>query len=224
MFRKCIVSVVILVAVLVCVAPAQAIERTVIRYNTLCVYGGLSQPIGTNNGTVFYNFSDGSGRQFNVDSKDLYEEGFHLGSNYGKIVGGHWMVTLGFRYTSHEVKDPIVGDGIAVSLPERPTYRQYDVDLNLDYYFMNLRYSTFSPYFGLGIHPGVQADHFKAFKDEYDATFALGLNFGAEVKIYTDRKNGPYLTLASINNWNFLATSDRPRHLNIGGGLRYYFR
>ncbi len=223
MFRKSIVSVVILAAIFVCVAPAQAINRTVIRYNTFSVYGGLTQPIGSVSGTVFYDFSL-NGREYDVAAKDLYQEGFHIGMNYGRVVKGHFMVTVGLRYTTHDVKNPIVSNGVSVTLPEIPTYRQYDLDVNLDYYFMNLRYSKFSPYFGFGTHPGLMVDVFEGYKNETDVTYGLSLNFGAEIKIYTDTKNGPYLTLASINNWNFAGVNRRPRHLNIGGGLRYYFR
>ena len=126
---------------------------------------------------------------------------------------------LGFRFTDHNVKD------IFAEIPAQDiTYRQYDLEFNVNYLLNNLARTFWSPYVGIGAQAGFTSLSEKGADDQSDLKFALSLNFGVDFKIWGEPKNRSFVTLSSINSLNFLGSDNRPQYLNIGGGLRYYFR
>ncbi|MBU0983931.1 MAG: hypothetical protein KKA42_08675 [candidate division Zixibacteria bacterium] len=208
-----------LTAVLVLAGSSVAVERVAPRLNVIEFYGGYAIPVGTYNNLAGIPFVDELGFPVNLglDADDAWDPGFCLGVNYGQVNNQHLAVTLGFLYTRANIDDDLVF-GI-----ERPKVNVYDVSANVNWLFLDLRHNPWSPHFGVGFRAGLTEQSYRAFSNEYELTLDLGFNFGAEAKVWTDR-HGAFMTLASINHWSFTASDERPRALEIGGGLKYYWR
>lgn len=211
---------VILIMVLTAVSSTHAIQRVAARWSLVEGYGGYSSPLGTYDNAGGVPFFDAQDNPVEMDAEVIYDPSYYFGFNYGQLRQGHLLMTLGFRYTKVKLDDqlkPLFTAGA-------PGLSMYDLEVNLNWQFMDLHYSSWSPYFGLGFHAGLVRQNYRDFNDEYNTTADLGLNFGAEVKLWSAPGSRSFVTLASINNWSFAASSERLRGLNIGGGLKYYFK
>ena len=62
------------------------------------------------------------------------------------------------------------------------------------------------------------------YADENELKFTVSVNFGADIKVWTAPSGRSYVALSSVNSWDLLASGQRPRYLNIGGAIKYYFR
>lgn len=247
MLKKLTISFVILSAILFSASESDAAIRKVAKqYNFISVYGGFSKPHGQYDGLTwekFFGFRD-------IDGDEIYDNTFHFGVNYGALVKGHFMYSLGFRYTKHAVKDTVYlardvfdpADGFYydyfndyTSLDQ--TIGQFDFEVDINYMPLDLDNSRFSPYFGIGGKMGITNTRFNGlfydatddiyyeFENENDFTFNFNLNFGAEFVLWQSTGGKPgFVTLASINSYDLLSNDDKPRYLNIGGALKYYFR
>jgi len=213
------------IAILLGFAAAQAIERVAPSFYMVEGYGGYAAPIGSYTGTAVSDFTY-SGRLYEAEGSDIYDDGFGMGATYGKLIRGHWLASVGLRYIRHNAKDTIVieGENFGFIMPETPTYSQWDFDINANYQFLNPQFSPVAPYLGVGVHPGVTAGTFRVFDAEYEFNIALGVNFGADFKIWSASDNRAFVTLSSINSLDIVSSGTRPRHLNVGGGLRYFFK
>jgi outer membrane protein W len=105
---------------------------------------------------------------------------------------------------------------------EKINFRQYDIELNANYYFLDLTSTVFSPYTGAGVQAGFTSFSPEGFEDESEIKVAGSLNFGADLKLFDNGRS--FLTVASMNNYNLLASDNRPKYLNLGFALRYFFR
>lgn len=246
MFKKLTYSLIILSILLISVPKTEAaIQKVAKKYNFISVYGGYSNPYGQYDGLTWEKFLGYK----NIDADEIYDNSFHFGVKYGSVIKGHYSIDLGFRYTKHAVKDTVYlardvydpSDGFVydyfndyTSLDQR--IGQFDFELDLNYLFMDLDKSLFTPYVGIGGKMGITNTHFNGlfydeaedtyyeFENENDFTFNINLNFGAEFKIWQAQYNRSFVTLASINSLDLLSNDDKPRYLNIGGALKYYFR
>jgi hypothetical protein len=215
------------IALLLAFASAQAIERVAPSFYMVEGYGGYAKPLGSYTGTAVSDFAY-EGHELKAKAGDIYDDGFGFGVTYGKLYRGRWLGSTGIRYARHSAKDVFTVEDETyvgtISWAETPTYSQWDVDFNFNYQFLDWQRGPVSPYLGIGIHPGITAATFRAYESKYEFNAALGVNFGADFKIWTDPSNRAFVTISSINSWDFVSSGTRPRHLNIGGGLRYFFK
>jgi len=218
------IAVVLAVVMLIGTVSSEAIERVPGKLYVFDIYGGYAQPTGSYDGLADIDFRVNN-QLVDVDASDLYDGTFFVGFNVGGVWRNHWQTAVGFRYTDHKVSDtiPLPFDTILV-LRNDINFRQYDIDVNFNYMVNDLRQSFWTPYVGTGFHVGVSSISVEGFDSENDLAFAMSLNFGAEVKLFTSSSGKLFMTLASMNNWNFLGTNDRPKYLHIGGGIRYYMK
>ena len=217
----------LLVLILMTSSSAVAIQRVSPRLYVVNFYGGHAAPLGTYDGIVGLDFDIGRER-VEFDADNVYDNGFHLGASYGMIKGGHLLMSVGIHYIQHDVKNPIrqtIGDYVySVEFAQAPTLKQYDLDVNVNYLFMDLNTGVWSPYFGGAVSAGMSSASYEGYDNEYEAGLALGFNFGADFKLWSAADNRSFVTLSSVNSWNLVASGDRPRYLHIGAGVKYYFR
>jgi len=220
--------------VILTTASASGITRVSRSLNVIDFYGGYAKPWGNYEGIISESFRIND-RQFEVNHADLYEPTYYFGFNYGTVRRGHLLYQLGFRYTNHNFKDSLVLADTTVidefnSLITTATYplslynyRQYDIDFNFNYLINDLNFKPWSPYLGLGFHAGFTSLGAKGYNSENEIELALSINYGLDVRVWKKRDNESFITLSSINNFNFWASEDRPKYFNFGLGLKYYF-
>jgi hypothetical protein len=165
-------------------------------------------------------FVDRFGRPTKLDAGEWLDETYSLGFDYGTLYRARWLLAFGFRFTDHKVMD------VFSTIRSRDiTYRQYDLELNLNFMFNDISRAFLSPYIGMGAQAGFTSFAIKrAANNVSDLKFALSFNFGVDFKIWGAPRNRSFVTLSSMNNFNFVGTDDRPKYLNIGFGVKYYFR
>ena len=201
-----------------------AITKVARTMNVMEFFGGGSLPVGDRNGLPDFDFLINN-RLVDVNSQDIYKNSFHFGLDYGQLRSSHFLLSIGFRYTKHEVQDtiPLTTDTV-VTVSGNPSYNQFDIDLNFNYLVGDIMKSSFAPYAGIGLQGGLTSISQKGYDTSHEVGLGLSLNFGADFKIHSSADGRSFLTLSSINNYNFYGSNNRPKYLNIGGGLKYYFR
>ena len=225
MFR--ITKIFILIAGCMALLPIEnvsAITRAARTLNFVEFYGGGSMPTGTYTGLPDFNFLI-NGRLVNVDAEDVYDNTFHFGFGYGQLRGSHLLFSLGFRYTKHEVENviPLSIDTVLL-VDSSVNYNQFDIDFNLNYMITDITKSLFVPYLGVGVQAGLLSISGGGFETDHEAMLSLSLNFGGDLKVWSANDGLSQLTLSSINRYDFYGSNEKPRYLNIGLGLKYYFR
>ncbi|MEE8404865.1 MAG: hypothetical protein V3S17_05700 [candidate division Zixibacteria bacterium] len=225
MFR--ITKIFILVAGCLALLPIEnvsAITRTARTFSFVEFYAGSSMPQGTYNGLPDYNFII-NGRLVDVDAEDVYDNSYHFGLGYGQLRGSHLLFSLGFKYTRHDVENiiPISIDTV-VLVDSSTNYNQFDLDFNLNYMITDITKSPFAPYVGVGVQAGLLSISGGGFQSQNEVMLGLRLNFGGDFKIWSAKDGTSLLTLSSINSYDFYGSNQKPKYLNLGAGLRYYFR
>jgi len=205
-------------------SEAFGISRVARRMNMLEIYGGVGSINGEYDGLPNIPFVINN-RRVDVKGSDIYGSSYHVGITYGQLRNRHFLVSLGFQFTDHGINDtiPLPLDTILL-LPSGLDLKQYDVSINLNYLFFDLGQSSWTPYFGFGLQAGIASMTFDDFATENEANYTLGFNFGADVKVWSEGNGRSAVTLSSVNTWNLVASNDRPRYLQIGGGIKYWFR
>lgn len=217
----CLVLLVIAVSLLSETSTA-GIERTAKRWYMFDIYGGTSMAQGEYEGIVGELFQ---GAILTVKADSIYEDAFHLGISYA-VFRSNILMGLGFRFTDVKYKDTIYGEYANLILfPSlNANMTQWDFDLFAHFYPIDLSAQAFSPYLGFGIQPGLTSVTAKGYKSTNVVTFALSLDFGGDVKISSGEGGRSFVTLSSVNSYQFVGTGDRPKYLNVGVGLKYFFR
>lgn len=216
-------------------STSQAITRVARKLYMIDIFSGYGSPVGNYDGIPGDDwYYDNSLHEFPADQ--VYDGSFHIGVDYGQLWANHFLMSVGFRYTHHNLKDTIGNALDAFYYDAKHKLNQYDLDLNLNCLVTDIYETIAAPYFGIGLHGGitnVSADGIIVSGDggdivgsasQNELTFAMSVNFGAELKIFTAPSRKSFVTLASVNSWDFVGTSNRPRYLNIGGAIKYYFR
>lgn len=207
---------------------ALAINKVAPKYSMVEFFGGYAEPLGNYEGTMVTGDFTYMGQVYEAKAGSIYEPGFTLGVTYGKLVNGRWLASAGLRYTRNKFDDPILVPAGPVTIsydpPTATTLSQWDLDINLNYQFFDLKKVSASPYVGLGLHPGFSVVQADGYQNENEFNFAGGVNFGADIKIWEGYGKRSFVTLSTINSWNFFSTNDRPRELTIGGGIKYFFK
>ena len=211
-------SVIILVS-----SSSFAVSKTSRLTNFVDFYVGSSSPTGFRDGLPDVEFFDNN-RNVEVESDKIYDNTFHLGLSYGQLTSKHLLWSLGLHYTDHKVADTIpLSDSIGIELLYNPTYRQLDIDFNFNLYLLDLTKSGFAPYAGLGLHGGILRINDDINQSDYSANLGMSVNFGADIKVWKSADTRTFVTLSSVNSYDFYGSSDRPKYLNIGGAIKYYF-
>jgi len=209
-----------------CLPARGAMVRVAKRYNLIDVYGGASTAVGKYDGIAgFTDFRDEDGSLIDIDADLIYKPTFHLGFNYGQLRNNRMLATIGFRFTDVAQEDAgvllfISSQGAAAEAK----LRQFDLDFNFNVLLMNITEKSLSPYVGVGFRAGFTSATAKGFESESHLNTVLAGNFGAELKLWEHAKKRSFVTLASVNSYDLFSSSDRPKYLNIGGALKYYFR
>ena len=202
-----------------------AIERVPGRMNYLEIRSGYAMPLGDYTGLPGVPFVDQDGFPVSIEGTNVYKDGVSFGVGYGQVFGGKWIAGASFEYARNAVKDPIIQPGFApVSFPKESAYNHYAIVLNWAYAPLDLRDQSWSPYFGPSVSLGLASLSAPGYVTEYQTDFGLDLAFGMDFRVWQSADNRSMVALSSINSWNFVATSDRVSHLQIGGGLKYFFK
>ncbi|HWR82892.1 MAG TPA: hypothetical protein VN285_06300 [Candidatus Deferrimicrobium sp.] len=202
------------------------ITRVAKRWNMLEVYGGYSTAVGSYNRVGVIDFVDSRGFLADVDADKVYDPTYHFGLSYGQLRGGHLFYAVGFRYTKVETEDTFFVDpSIAYSfVPLQSKLHQYDIQFDLNFMPANISVSPISPYAGIGLRGGITSQSAKGYESENWVTVVAGLNFGTDFKLWHGGDDRGFVTLSSVNSIDLLASDRRPRYLNVGASLKYFFR
>jgi len=200
-----------------------AIRRVPARYNLLNFYGGYAIPHGEYSEVGLFRWEDTSGRPYLWDADSMFNETFYFGVDYGSIVNRRFQYLVGFRYTNHDIIDARVLEMESQGVGKL-TYRTYDLNFEVNAYLLDLSENVFSPYAGAGFQAGLVVYHEKGYDSDSKIKVAGSVNFGADFKVFEGPNKGSFVTLASANSYNLFASDNRPQYLQIGGGLRYWFR
>ncbi|RME19596.1 MAG: hypothetical protein D6800_14095 [Candidatus Zixiibacteriota bacterium] len=205
------------------VQESTAVTRVARRWNALEFYSGGAIPWGTYNGINPFDFVINN-RLVDVDADKVYDPSFYLGVNYGQLISGRFFVSFGFRYTDVNALDSILLplDSVLIFDPSL-SWNQYDIDINANVYFADISRSPFAPYVGVGLGVGINSLTSDLFDTENQATAALRANFGFDLKLFSSGHRS-FVTLSSVNSWDVLVSDDRPKYINIGGALKYWFK
>ena len=221
-----------LVAVMMLATVADArLDRVARRHSVFSMYGGYATPHGSYDKLGSVLFTDEFGQRVQIDADQFLDDTYFIGFELGRLVAGQFMGTVGFRYTDMQLKEGSTftfgSSGSSVSLPSFAlNYSQYDLTMDLNYLIADISRQPIAPYVGGGIWAGwtrLSSDQATTYVNDDEFSIGLNLNFGCDVKL-TEMDRGGFLTLSSMNSVNLLASDDRPRYLNLGIGLKYYFR
>ena len=234
MKKQTLVTILSFFIISVMAVESQAVTKVARKLNFLSFYAGSSQIHGEYTGLPFLKFNAG-GEEIVVDGDEIYDDGFHLGVQYGNLIGKNLSVAIGFRYTRHNLKDtiyvlrdvPFGGDVIDFFYTfdgYELTLSQYDFETDFNYMLTDPVTNIFSPYIGLGLKAGLSNGDFPGFEAENDFTVSLNFNFGADLKVWQSNDKTDFITLSSVNSYDIFSNDNKARYLNIGGALKYYFR
>jgi hypothetical protein len=195
-------------------APAGAVTKTPRSLYVLDLHGGYSTPFGSYTGIGPISIDNLE----SISASDLYDPTYHVGLNLGRLSDEHLYFGLGFQYTS------IKTDKQIVLTPTTLKFSQFDFNFDFNYYPASPQTESFAPYFGPGLVIGLTTAHASGYRSETQVALGANLNFGADFRVWKAQDGRSLVTLSSVNSWNLIAGGDRPRYLNIGGALRYFFR
>ncbi len=228
MSKKYLRLVLAVAAVLITVSSVSAITKVPRAFGVLEFSGGYSIPTGSYSHLGVTDFIV-NGSPVDIDASNLYNSSYFLNVSYGSLRGNHWLVSAGFMWSHIRPKDTITytdatGQYGFVAPSPKPSFNQYDIRINANYLFADLESAPWSPFVGLGFAAGISSQTLPGYHSENETNVAFGVNFGAELKIWQAADKRNFVTLASTNNWDFLASGYRPKNFNIGAAIKVYMR
>lgn len=202
-------------AVLITATSADAaLKKVARRYNVIETFGGYFTPIGSISGVGSLSF--GSGVEYDADQ--VLGGSGSFGLSIGQVRNNHLLLSVGFAYTKLPHTD------FLEYTPIDPNFRMYDFGINVNYFASNVSTALFNPYVGLGFKLSFLGIGGKGTSSEYDVNTILALNFGVDLNIYSAPSGRSYFAISSVNSYDFAAPDDRPKYLQIGAGLKYFYR
>ncbi|MEE8577141.1 MAG: hypothetical protein V3T31_07780 [candidate division Zixibacteria bacterium] len=162
------------------------------------------------------------------DGSELYDPSVQVAVNIGRLQG-KIVASVGLRYSRHNLDEgPLVfsrgGDVWTISPANLDAkLSQYDIELNINRYFLSPEKNPISPYVGVGLFAGITHVDWDFFANEDDFNAGVSLNYGLDFRLAPVKGDG-FWTISSVNRWEIAATGDRPRYLLFGGALKYFFR
>lgn len=209
-------------------SPAYGIERVAARFGYLELRFSYAMPQGEYDGIPGMDFVFDSTELVSFDAGRVFDDGFAAGLTYGQMLGGNWRASVGFDYARNKIKNPILQEkGIyeyRITFLDDETYQQYDLTFRGAYSPTNLAQTPWSPFVGLGASAGLSSATAPGYENQLEFDFGMSLDFGVDVKLWQAADNRSFLALSSMNSWNFLTTAQRISHLQVGGGIRYFFK
>lgn len=219
MKRSLILMVLIGIAGVLMVGETQALTKMPKELNYMSFYLGNSSPYGDADGIPGFDFGGG----LETDASNVWGDALYGGFDYGTVYFNHWSLAIGFRFVSHEFKNPVVDPDFTWTLNQGTKVRQYDVGCDFHYYLNDLRAKNWSPYAGVSLYSGFTTISAPGAESVNRLNLTFGLDFGAEIRVYKSKSSKNFVTLGSVNTYNLLATGDRPKYFQLGGVLRYFF-
>lgn len=203
------------------------IARVEKAFNFLEFYVSGSMPVGEYErigvGDYEIPFYNSQGRLFDLDADEVYKDAVSFGVKYGRLQGERWSYSLGLEYTTVKHEDTFYVDDLIHMYNdefEQPDIRLYDLAIDVNFHFANPHKAPFSPFVGVGFNGGIL---YESVESSNEIVYGLGLNFGADVTVWKDPSNRSFVTLSSVNKYQLLADKNRPRYLQIGGAVKYFF-
>lgn len=212
-----------------------AIRRVPARLSMMEIYGGYSQPMGTVEG-VMTNIDYGNigitdkflsnGRIVQIDAEDTYDPSFYVGFKLGSTFAERLLGKIGLQYSKFNVVDSIFFplDSVLDLSSDSLSFHQVDVSFDVNAYLLNPLHAVVNPYVGIGLQAGVIGIKSWSSGTDYRGNIATSLNFGLDLKIATSASGRTFWVLASDNRWDFYASNDRPKQLQIGAAIRVFLR
>lgn len=202
-----------------------ALVKVARRYNVVDAIGGYAHPLGSYDGLGIIDFTNGAGQRKDLSAAEVFDPTFSLGIRYGQLRNNHMLMNFGFRYSRiNEADSFVVDDYVYRFVPDNPDVHQFDVEFNFNYLLTNIHEIFVAPYVGLGLRAGFTTFSGKGVESESRVNIGSAINFGAEVRVWSSAKQRDFVTVASVNSFDFWGSANRPRHFYVGGGLKYYFR
>ncbi len=218
-------TLILIVFSLIAVGTASGVARVAKRYTTLEFLGGYSTPVGQFDGIGPFNFDDDAGRRFEIDAANVYDPSAHFGITLGRLFNRKMWLGVGFRYTRPAPVDTFfVDDFNYFYIADPPTFNQYDLDVSFHYLFTDISQQRLAPYIGAGMRAGLTSFGYEGWDSEAEVNLALAVNGGIEVKLLETTAKRTFLTVVSNNSYEYWVSGNRPRYLNLGLALKYYYR
>lgn len=227
MQKRTLVPILSIILLLTSAMDSAAVTRVARKLNVIEFSAGSGIPWGEYDRLRPFDFIINN-RFVKIDADAVYDPSLHLAVSYGQLVGGRFLLTVGIRYTDVNTVDTINLPLDTFFVPDENIagikWTQYDLDVNFNYYIADISKMSFAPYGGVGLSAGLNRFSSDLFEAEYEATFALNLNFGLDIRLGSGSSGKSFLTLSSVNSWNAYASGHRPKYLNIGGALKFWFK
>jgi hypothetical protein len=198
--------------------PAWGVTRAPRSLYVFDVHTGWSTTTG--NYSAIGPFSWGGG---SLTAAETFDPTYHFGITAGRLWNDHFLVAAGFTYTKINI-DNQIGDLLMPLDTSMLRFGQYDFSLDANYYPISPIDQPLAPYFGGGVILGLTSWTPPGFRSESQFNVGLNLNFGVDLRVWKAKDGRGFVTLSSVNSANILATGDRPRFVNIGGAVKYFFR
>ena len=205
---------VLLFILTVAALPTQAVDRVPRSIYVFGVHAGWSGPFGDYSAIGPYVIDPYQ----TFSASDLFNSTYHMGMEIGRLTGENLYTGLGIRYTKIET------DRVWGIVPPEVKFHQFDVNLDVSFYPVSPLQESVSPYFGPGLGLGFTTQSVRGYRSESQFNVSLNLNFGVDFRVWKATDGRSLITLSSVNSANILATGDRPKFVNIGGALKYFFR
>ena len=136
----------------------------------------------------------------------------------GRLNNDHLYTGFGIRYTKVEM------DRLVDLSPSNLRFHQFDINMDVNFYPVSPIEEPVTPYFGPGLAFGLTTASARGYDSESQLNLTLNLNFGIDFRVWKAADGRSLLALSSVNSANILSTGDRPKYVNIGGALKYFFR
>ncbi|KAA3633350.1 MAG: hypothetical protein DWP97_09360 [Calditrichaeota bacterium] len=212
-------------AILLLSSQVFAIKRVAARYSFVSFEIGSNLPQGNADYTGVGSYRIPSYDYLSLDGSDYYDGAIHFGINYGKTVNSNQQYSIGISFERVNL-DESLNYYFTGGIPdfEHRKLSLYGLNFAYNYHFLSPVENSFSPYVGVGFKSGIFVNSLKGFESESEIVYAFGLNFGADIRIMEDKNDRGFLTLSSVNQYQFSGSDSRPKYLTVGGALKYYFR
>lgn len=194
---------------------SQALTRVPGSITMIDFHTGWSSPFGSYSGIGPQPLDEA----FSVPASDLYDPTFHFGVNVGQLSASRMYFGLGLQYTKIDIDEK----NFTIT-PSDMTFHQWDFNVDMNFYPVSPQFESVTPYVGPGLSFGLTTQRAPGYRSQSQFNLGLNANFGVDVKIWQAPDKRSLITLSSINSWTVVSGGNRPRYLNIGGGLRYFFR
>lgn len=205
-----------LAMIVIGVCDAAAVVRVARRFNVMEFAFLTADPVGTYSRVGTIDLIDQNDIPFEEKGDEVFNSTWGVALSYGQLRNDVFAGSVGFRYIKVDHKLQFIETTI--------DFHQVDLDFTLNIHPLKPASSLFSPYVGGTVNAGLTITEPQGYATESALTVGLSANFGFDFKVWSDNTNKSFLTLASINSYNLIASDGRPKYFQIGGGLRYWFK